>query len=39
LFPYVGLLFKIDVSEWVVFEDQGNAINMVWQGVELALTG
>jgi hypothetical protein len=39
LFPYVGLLFKIDVSEWVVFEDRGNAIDMVRQGVQLALTG
>ena len=38
-FSYVGLLFKIDVSEWVVFEDRGNAVNMVRQGVELALTG
>jgi hypothetical protein len=29
----------MDVSEWVVFEDRGNAIIMVRQGVELALTG
>jgi hypothetical protein len=39
LFSYVGLLFKIDVSEWVVFENWGNAIDMVRQGVELALSG
>jgi len=39
LFPYVGLLFEIDVSERVVFEDRGVAVNMVRQGVELAFTG
>jgi len=33
------LLFKIDVSEWVVFEKREKAINMVRQGVELALSG
>jgi hypothetical protein len=33
------LLFKIDVSEWVIFEDWGKAIDMVRQGVKLALSG
>jgi hypothetical protein len=39
LFPYVGLFFKVDVSEWVVFEHRGNAVNMLRQGVELAFAG
>ena len=33
LFPYVGLLFKIDVSERMVFEDWGDAVNMFRQGI------